>query len=62
MYITMMIECFECECPFELDFDVQNVKVHETEAAAIEELHRLEKEAVSSTGNGYAYRPLKIKV
>lgn len=62
MYITMMTECFACEYPFELDFDVQSVKVHETEAAAIEEFHRLEKQAVESTGNGYLYRPLKIKV
>lgn len=62
MFITMMTKCSACKYPFELDFDVQSVKVHETEAAAIEELHRLEKEAVSLTGNGYLYRPLKIKV
>ena len=62
MFITMMIECFSSECPFELDFDAQDIKVHKTEVAAIEELHRLEKQAVESTGNGYLYRPLKIKV
>lgn len=62
MYITMMIEYFASECPFELDFDVQNIKVHETEEAAIEEFHRLEKQAVESAGNGYLYRPIKIKV
>lgn len=62
MFITMMTKCSACEYPFELDFDVQSVKVHETEAAAIEEFHRLEKQAVESTDNGYLYRPLKIKV
>lgn len=62
MYITMMTECFASECPFALDFDTQSIKVHQTEEEAIEEFHRLEKQAAELTGNGYIYRPLKIKV
>lgn len=62
MYITMMTECFASDYPFALDFDVQSIKTHATEEEAIEEFHRLEKQAAAATGNGYIYRPLKIKV
>jgi len=62
MYITMMIEAFGDEEIGDIDFDAQDIKTHETEETAIEEFHRLEKKAIASGGNGFYYRPLKIKV
>ena len=58
MFITMMIEAFGNEEIGDMNFDAQDIKTHETE----EEFHRLEKKAIDSGGNGFYYRPLKIKV
>ena len=62
MFITMMIEAFGDEEIGDMNFDAQDIKTHETEETAIEEFHHLEKKAIDSGGNGFYYRPLKIKV
>lgn len=62
MFITMMIEAFGDEETGAICFDAQEIKTHETEEAAIEEFHRLEKKGMTLPFNGFYYRPLKIKV